>query len=106
MITTWFIKFPPLFVKIKYDSFQIPLEHNLDLLLRMNRLYKNAVDPGSPGSIDICKKLVSDKNCIRAIRSQQFHCPLIIANRGFMGIFYKMLPDLFVKRSYSFPLVI
>lgn len=58
-----FLFFPVLFLQIKmqHNLLQVPFQHDLDLLFRMNWFYQNRMDPGAPGSKYISKKLVSHK---------------------------------------------
>lgn len=48
-------------IKMEDNSLQITLQDNLDLFLGIDWLYQNAINTGPVCSIDIRKKLITDK---------------------------------------------
>lgn len=62
------------------DPLKIPFQYDLYLLFWIHGLYKDTVNIGPIGPVDIRKQLVSHKQCIRPVCSHQLHALLITSH--------------------------
>ena len=91
----------------QHNLFKITLYDDLNLFFRIHRCYKNTMYTCSVRSINICKQLISNEECILLIRSHQFHCCLISFDRWFICFVYIIFPtDCLAERFHSWFFVV